>query len=190
MRLRNFHWRIEVFHDRTPFVGHKVYPGSANGLSSDLISPRVTSTVYYSWPVTKPWIFSLRSTLFLVAKAGVAFLRARVIFYALCRALSSPLSPPSPLPRPFSFIFILFLLPSLPLPYFFPFFLSSLNFKRTVTVPQEIVILIFLIFSFFTNPLHVYRLSINRVFVQTEIKIFISRGLDSKYISAKISSKN
>lgn len=38
-------------------------------------------------------------------------------------------------------------LPSLPLPYFFPFFLSSLNFKRTVTVPQEIVILIFLIFS-------------------------------------------
>lgn len=115
-------------------------------LSSDLTSPRVTWTVYYSWPVTKPWIFSLYSTLFfsVLAKAGVAFLRAR---YFLC-LMSSTLFTPRPVAIPILLhLHRLSSPPSrlclFPVPSF-----SLLNFKRTITDIQEIVILIFVIFFF------------------------------------------
>lgn len=152
--------RGQVFHDRTPFVGHKVYPGSANGLSSDLTSPRVTSTVYYSWPVTKPWIFSLPAVPFFWSRKRASPFYARALFFM--PYVEHSLHPYHP--RRHCLVHLLLHLHPLssltsPVSAFFPFFLSSLNFKRTVTVPQEIVILIFLIFSFFTNPLHVYRLS-------------------------------
>ena len=100
-------WKTdEVFYNWTPFVSTfriplPRYPLMDSHLTS--LRSRYSTGVYYSWPVTKPWIFPLCRTLFRSRKRASPFY-ARIIFYALCRALSSPCSvaigSPLTLPQP------------------------------------------------------------------------------------------